>query len=108
MHERFRSIGIFLIVALLLLSSLPVTAYATPHAHVNTGDQRADIIAVAKTQLGYLEGAGNDTKYGVWFGHNRLGWCGIFVTWCARQAGVPTSVLAHTGIPNPATYGLTT
>ncbi len=96
-----------------LLSFLPLgapTVYATPNTHpnthVNSGDQRADILAVALTQVGYYEGPNNDTKYGVWYGYNNLGWCGIFVAWCANQAGIPTSVIARTGVPNPSAFGL--
>lgn len=111
MVKTVRSSVLFLLVASLCLTALPLTAYATPqthpNTHVNTGDQRADIVAVALTQVGYMEGANNDTKYGVWYGYNNLGWCGIFVAWCADQAGVPTSVLARTGVANPSAYGLT-
>lgn len=106
-----RSAAVYLLLAVLFFSYIPFKAHATPQTHpntyVNTGDQRSDIIGVALTQVGYYEGANNDTKYGVWYGYNNLGWCGIFVAWCADQAGVPTSVLAKTGVPNPASYGLT-
>lgn len=112
MLKSIRSIVIFFMIAVLFVTYLPLTAYATPqthpNTHVNTGDQRADVIAVALTQVGYLEGANNDTKYGVWYGYNNIAWCGIYVAWCANQAGVPTSVLARTGLANPAAYGLAT
>lgn len=28
------------------------------------------VVQIAKTQIGYIEKAGNDTKYGDWFGMN--------------------------------------
>jgi len=110
MLKYIRPAVIFLLLAAICLSQLPIAASATPQSHpnthVNTGDQRSDVIAIAKTQVGYLEGANNDTKYGDWYGYNNIAWCGIYVAWCANQAGVPTSVLARTGIANPAAYGL--
>ena len=99
----------FVLIAVCVLSTA-APAYATPNTHpntyVNTGNQRADIIGVAATQVGYLEGPNNDTKYGVWYGINNLGWCGIFVAWCAEQAGVPTSVLRRTGVASPEAFGV--
>lgn len=68
---------------------------------------RADIIGVALTQVGYYEGANNDTKYGVWYGYNNLGWCGMFVSWCAEQAGIPKSIIPKTGSADPQYFGLT-
>ena len=104
-------------LCLLLIVSLPVQVLAAganadtpqthPNTYTNTGNQRVDIIGVAKTQVGYLEGPGNNTKYGAALNINMLGWCGAFVSWCAIQAGVPDSVLYKTGVANPASYGLT-
>ena len=112
MSKTIRSLVILFLICAIGLTYLPLTALATPethpNTHVNTGDQRADIIAIALTQVGYREGPNNDTKYGVWYGYNNIAWCGIYVAWCANQAGVPTSVLARTGLANPAAYGLTT
>ena len=67
---------------------------------------RDDIIGVALTQVGYTEGSNNYTKYGVWYGMPNSPWCGMFVSWCANQAGIPTSVLKRTGIANPSNFGL--
>ena len=110
MIQRIRAVVIFVMIVAVVVTYIPQTAYATPNTHPNThqntGDQRADVIAIALTQVGYHEGSNNDTKYGVWYGYNNIAWCGIFVAWCADQAGVPTSVLKKTGIANPASYGL--
>ncbi len=69
-----------------------------------TGDQRTDIVNVAKSQIGYQEsssssqlsgtvsGSGNYTEYGRWYGMHDM-WCAIFVSWCAGVAGVSTSVV---------------
>lgn len=84
------------------------TSYDKPNTHVNTGDQRYDIVQVALTQRGYMEGPGNnnDTKYGERFGINYLGWCGAFVSWCAVEAGIPDSIMKKTGVANPSSFGL--
>lgn len=47
------------------------------------------IVQIAKIEIGYVEIAGNITKYGEWFGMNGTAWCGIFVSWVYAQAGKP-------------------
>ena len=48
--------------------------------------QRADFIAVAKVELGVIEGPKeNETKYGAFTKANFLPWCGSFVNWCANE-----------------------
>ena len=87
-----------------ILTSVFFTASAVENytnTHDNTGNQREDIVAVAKTQLGYREGANNDTKYGTWYGLPNQPWCAMFVSWCARQADVPLDVLRNCAIAAP-------
>ncbi len=74
----------------------PVSA-AYENTHVNTGNQALDLVAVAKTQVGYAEGSNNYNKYAASFGNANAPWCGYFISWCARQAGIPTSVIPSTG-----------
>jgi hypothetical protein len=51
--------------------------------------QRLDFIAVAKSQLGVIEGPkDNETKYGAFTKANFLPWCGSFVMWCANEVGL--------------------
>ena len=112
-----RSITLLLILALLLAAPIGVlatessgeggiaseTTAATsiyddggyPNTWVNTGDMALDICEVAKTQVGYTEIPENHTKYNLWYygTDNTNSWCGIFIAWCADQAGVPTSIL---------------
>ena len=69
-----------------------------------TGDLRADIVNVAKSQVGYLEGSNssqlagtyngsnNFTEYGRWYGLQDM-WCAMFVSFCAYVANVPESVI---------------
>lgn len=64
-----------------------------PITYTATGNQQKDIVGFAKTQIGYVEGSGNNTYFGSWFGLNRNPWCAMFVCWCASKAGVPASVI---------------
>ena len=49
------------------------------------------IIEIAKIEVGYTEvpNNSNKTKFGKWFGFDGVAWCGIFVSWCYAQAGIP-------------------
>lgn len=60
---------------------IPVFAASSyPNTHVNTGNQAADIVAVAVTQAGYCEGSlsgnpsyastNNYQKFGQWYDNN--------------------------------------
>lgn len=51
-------------------------------------NQREQIIAIAKGQVGYKEYANNNNIFGVWYGMNNQPWCAMFVSWCAAQIGV--------------------
>ena len=94
-----------IIAVFILLTSLCVSVSAEDdpfdNTHVNTGVQRIDIVEIAKTQIGYMEGPRNDTKYGSWYGLPNQPWCAMFVSWCARQAGVPLDVLRNCAIAAP-------
>ena len=51
--------------------------------------QRSEFIAVAKGELGVIEGPkDNETKYGAFTKANFLPWCGSFVNWCANEVGL--------------------
>ncbi len=79
--------------------------------YVNTGNGAADIVGVAQTQIGYTEGslegnvynkADNFQKYGVWYdeaveniGASYAAWDTTFVAWCAKQAGIGSSVIPY-------------
>ena len=96
-----------LLVLVTTLGVLPQPAEAAyENTHVNTGNYRQDIIAVALTQVGYLAGSGNYNKYGASFNNAYDSWCGYFVSWCANQANVPTSILRRTGWASPTSFGI--
>lgn len=106
---RRRVVSVCLAAILLLTAILPMgVSAAYENTYKNTGDQRADIIGVALTQVGYIEEAGGYTKYGQWFGHPYADWCGIFISWCADQAGIPSGVLRRNGLASPSGFGFST
>jgi hypothetical protein len=48
-------------------------------------NQLSKFLDVAQSELGYIEGpADNETKYQ----KPKQAWCGAFVNWCAKQAGI--------------------
>ncbi len=132
----FKGAAAILLAVLMLLSVLPVgsrkahalTMNYTPSSYYRnstyytnlinvtlTGNQRADLVSVAVSQLGYHEGdnlsglsgtsngSSNYTEYGYWWGTQVNGsssgsyyaWCAYFVSWCARQANIPTSIISN-------------
>ncbi|MDD6887626.1 MAG: fibro-slime domain-containing protein, partial [bacterium] len=67
-----------------------------------TGEWRQDLLAIARTQLGYTESTKNFiidekdgvtrkgyTRYGAWYGSPYSAWCAIYVSFCLHYAGVP-------------------
>ncbi len=63
-----------------------------------TGNWRADILAIAQTQLGYQESQKNAylwsdgtlrgyTRYGQWYGAPYIDWSAAFVSFCVHYAG---------------------
>ena len=107
LKRAIRLLMLYILILATVFSALPL-AYATPTDHPNTykntGNMRADIIGVALTQVGYYEGKNNDTKYGVWYGLNYRGWCGMFVAWCADQAGIPKAIIPKNGTTYPSDF----
>ncbi|MBQ6817398.1 MAG: CHAP domain-containing protein [Bacilli bacterium] len=65
-----------------------IKVYGEPN--VNYVDR---LIKMAESQLGYVEGPDNDTKYGDWYGIPNGAWCAMFVSWCAYQVGISTDVI---------------
>lgn len=61
------------------------------------------ILEIARGELGYKEGANNNTKYGAEYGLNYNPWCEMFVWWCANKAGIGTDIIPKTA-SCPTTY----
>jgi len=64
----------------------------------------AKVISVARSQIGYREGANNNTKYGKWYGLNNQPWCAMFVSWVAAQAGASKIIPKHAYTPAGAQW----
>lgn len=116
--RRIKSISAVIALVLMLTSMLSVNAaaksleysasssYKSSSFYKNlskvelTGDQVTDLVNVARSQVGYHEGAlsgygsgsSNITEYGRWYGNNGTYWCNVFVSWCAYVAGIPSNV----------------
>lgn len=88
-----------------LLPAMPqAKAYSTdyPNTWNNTGNYVEDLIGIAMTQVGYYGNTTTGTKYGAWYGENFTysQWCGMFIAWCADQAGIPTTIIHKTAKAN--------
>lgn len=58
---------------------------------------RENIINIALSQVGTIENGPNCVKYNLeMWGRNGMPWCATFVSWCARQAGIPQNYIAYT------------
>lgn len=65
------------------------------------------LLSVARSQIGTSESppGSNHTRYGEWYGMDRVAWCAIFVSWCAAQAGVlGTAIPKHAYTPAGAAW----
>lgn len=76
-------------------------------------NQRQKIVDIAYSQVGYKEGANNDTKYGDWYGLPNNPWCAMFVSWCANECGISTDIIPKfagctTGFNQMKEMGITT
>jgi hypothetical protein len=87
-----KKLSIILAAAIVLgmcLETFSLAAYENTYA--NTGNQLEDIIGVAATQVGNNDGK----KYN---NPNGYAWCAYFIVWCARQAGIDSSVVKNAGV----------
>ena len=82
-----------------------------------TGNYRDDVIAIARSQIGYHEGdseadygggntdgEGDVSEYGRFLGSSGNAWCSEFASWCIRMAGVPTSLVNSSKGANANTF----
>lgn len=87
-----------------------------------TGNQRDDIVAVAQSQVGYMDGGNRNDISGTSqnhrgyteYGHYVLGnggrgnpWCAMFVFWCAQKANIGEDIIRNSTVANPYTFGVT-
>ena len=99
----------FLLVLVFAVGFAAIPASAAeqlPNTYVNTGDQLQDTLGVARSQVGYKERGNNSTKYGTWYHLPNKPWCAMFISWCARKAEVPKSILKNSAVASAAKFGL--
>lgn len=86
-----------------------------------SGNFREDVIAVAKSQIGYHEGdseadygggntdgSGDYSEYGRFLGSSGNAWCSEFASWCIRMAGVPSGLVNSSKGANAKTFTVDT
>lgn len=90
--KRFLS----LTLALVIFASLSVFADAEYiNDHINTGDLKTDILAVAQTQIGY-EAENGGSKYDSAVSGSFSNSSAAFLGWCANEAAAPEDVILRT------------
>lgn len=89
MHKNLMLRALSVVMALVLSLSGLVVASADETEKVNGA---AAIMSTAASQVGYMEGYNDATKYGAYFNYQGP-WCGAFVSWCARTTGIPQDVI---------------
>lgn len=63
---------------------------------VQTGKgRRAEILAVARSQVGYSPSRKNATKYNKWVGSVGQAWCSSFLSWVSYAAGTGKTIPKH-------------
>lgn len=92
-----------MVLTMTSICNLNVYSYSDthPNTHINTGDEIADVVDIAISQLGYIEKGDGYTKYGEFRGNKTGGWCNFFVHWVLNEAGIDKSRFPYT---NPAGY----
>lgn len=55
-----------------------------------------DVLNVARSQIGFHEGASNENPYGIWYGVPNAPYCAIGLSWCFAQVGLSHLVSAQT------------
>lgn len=53
------------------------------------------LIQIATNEVGNTCDSSNHNKYGDDLGQDNLPWCAIFVWWCAKEAGIPSSIIPY-------------
>lgn len=57
----------------------------------------AQVLEIAKLEIGTIEEPDNMDKYGEWYGRNGVPWCAMFVSFCLNRAGVKLQIETDKG-----------
>jgi len=55
-----------------------------------------DVLNVARSQIGFVEGPMNENPYGIWYGVPNASYCAMGISWCFAQVGLSQLVAAQT------------
>ena len=55
-----------------------------------------DVLNVARSQIGFVEGPVNENPYGIWYGVPNASYCAMGISWCFAQVGLSSLVAAQT------------
>lgn len=55
-----------------------------------------DVLNVARSQIGFVEGPMNENPYGIWYGVPNAAYCAMGISWCFAQVGLSHLVAAQT------------
>jgi len=55
-----------------------------------------DVLNVARSQIGFIEGPINENPYGIWYGIPNASYCAMGISWCFAQVGLSSLVAAQT------------
>jgi len=55
-----------------------------------------DVLNVARSQIGFVEGPVNENPYGIWYGIPNASYCAMGISWCFAQVGLSSLVAAQT------------
>jgi hypothetical protein len=55
-----------------------------------------DVLNVARSQIGFHEGARNENPYGIWYGVPNAPYCAMGISWCFGQLGLSHLIAAQT------------
>ncbi len=110
MKKALQSLLSFIICVTLIVCVLPLRAqayeptYPLPNL---TGNKAIDMVAVAKSQVGYGEDSDGGTAYGAWMTEQSMlvgqyydftykDWCSAFFCWVADHAGISRGIVFST------------
>ena len=55
-----------------------------------------DVLNIARSQIGFYEGANNENPYGDWYGIKNAPYCAMGISWCFAQVGLSNLIAAQT------------
>lgn len=77
-----------------------------PVTNTPSGSVKDKFIEIVKSQIGVAEKGHNNIKYNTWYygkpvqdrnsSSATYAWCGVFISWCANEAGIPESIIPKT------------